>query len=508
MGAPGWIGEKVFDYARNPGTLTWEDRMRWNSKKYYTQDNADYIVGFLQGAKKHQGLDIDFCGVWNETAYDVSWIKLLRRTLDRNELRGVKIVAADEPGSWNIADDIGKDPDLKKAIDIVGVHYSGTSTPAAKDCGKPLWSSEDGPWRDDWAGACAIAKKFNRNYLDGRMTKTIIWSLVSSYYENLPLPNSGLMKANTPWSGCYEVKPTLWAVAHTTQFTQPGWKYLDEACGLLAGGGSYVSLRSPAADGNFSIIIETAAAKRPQTISFRPTGGLATGPVHIWRSNQKSQFDRLDDIYPTADSFSVVLEPGCFYSLTTTTGQHKGQTEIPSPAEFPLPYRDDFENGQPGKLPKYFSDQAGTFEVIQRPGGGRCLRQMIAWQNIDWEGHYNSDPYSMIGSTHWRNYELSCEAYVEKSGYVSLCGRIINSRLQSEPPRGYWLKIDTDGRWELNAYTKTLAAGTVPFAADRWHKLALKFVGPKITATIDGVEVKAIEDWIYSRGGWPGWEAE
>ena len=73
-----------------------------------------------------------------------------------------------------------------------------------------------------------------------------------------------------------------------------------------------------------------------------------------------------------------------------------------------------------------------------------------------------------------------------------------------EPPQGYWLKVAADGRWELNAFTKTLAAGTVPFAADRWHKLSLRFVGPKITVAIDGVEVKTIEDWIYFDGGMAG----
>ena len=70
-----------------------------------------------------------------------------------------------------------------------------------------------------------LAKAFNRNYVSGRMTKTVIWSLITSYYDNLPLPGSGPMKANTPWSGHYEVQPALWAIAHTTQFAKPGWKY-------------------------------------------------------------------------------------------------------------------------------------------------------------------------------------------------------------------------------------------------------------------------------------------
>jgi galactosylceramidase len=57
------------------------------------------------------------------------------------------------------------------------------------------------------------------------------------------------------------------------------------------------------------------------------------------------------------------LEPGCIYSLTTTTGQRKGKTGIPPPAEFPTPYHDDFEGYAAGKMPKYFADQSGPMAV-------------------------------------------------------------------------------------------------------------------------------------------------
>ena len=83
------------------------------------------------------------------------------------------------------------------------------STPECVKTAKPLFASEDGPWRGDWAGACTLAKTYNRDYIEGRMTKTVIWSLISSYYAILPLPNSGPMKALEPWSGHYEVQPAI-----------------------------------------------------------------------------------------------------------------------------------------------------------------------------------------------------------------------------------------------------------------------------------------------------------
>ena len=128
--------------------------------------------------------------------FDVPWIKLLRKTLDSHGLAQVGIIAADQSTDiWNIGDPLNRDADLKNAVYAVGVHYPGCSgdpnhgnppysSAAAKavlNCGKPIWSSEDGPWRGDWVGACTLAKTFNRNCIAGRMCKTIIWSLISSY---------------------------------------------------------------------------------------------------------------------------------------------------------------------------------------------------------------------------------------------------------------------------------------------------------------------------------------
>ena len=55
------------------------------------------------------------------------------------------------------------------------------------------------------------------------------------------------MWAEQPWSGFYVVNSPIWATAHYTQATQPGWFYLPvgSGSGMLPTGGSYVSLVSP-----------------------------------------------------------------------------------------------------------------------------------------------------------------------------------------------------------------------------------------------------------------------
>jgi Glycosyl hydrolase family 59/Galactocerebrosidase, C-terminal lectin domain/F5/8 type C domain len=518
-GAPDWIGDKDVPDAGDPNALTWKERIPRNRKKFFSQDNADFIAGFIQGAKKYHGLDINYCGTWNETPIkdtsvevsrlEVPWIKLLRKTLDGRGLPEVKIIARD--CGWGIVDLMERDAELKNAIYAAGAHYKRRSTPAAIRCGKPLWGSEQSAgWGGNlkctdnhpgyggslgWAEARALAKMYNLNYINGRMTKSIFCYLINSYYDALSWPKCSVIGANAPWSGHYEIWLPVWAIAHTTQFAQPGWRYLDGACGVLKGGGSYVCLRSPKPGSDYSAVIETGDAKQPQTLAFRVTGGLSAATVHVWRSSAQSQFERQEDIRLAGDSFTVKLEPGCLYSLTTTTGQQKRKTVAPPLTQFPIPYRDNFDGYAPGGMAKYFADQGGTFEVAKRPEGGNCLRQTVTRRGVDWDHYPTPEPYTMIGSPSWRNYEVSCDALIEGTGYAAIFGRIKCSLVSvSEPPYGYWLKVGSDGRWELKAFRQVLASGSVSLGSNQWHKLALTFCGSRIAASIDSVEVKAIED--------------
>jgi hypothetical protein len=277
--------------------------------------------------------------------------------LNRNGLERVKIVAADEINAWTIADQMAKDPQLKDAVQVIGTHYPlYNSTPTARSLGKPVWASEEGTWSGNWAataGQCAgLAQTYNRNYVIGKMTASIVWSPVTSYYDIFPIAGSGLMRANQPWSGHYEVQPAIWLTAHTTQFIQPGWKYLGgNACQMLPEGGSRVAAISP--DGkDFSVVVETMDAKKPQKLSFRLAGGLAGAKLRAWQSTKKEQFLQIADIPVENGVFNLQAEPETVYSLTTTEGQHKGATVIPPSLPLPLPFKENFDGYPFGATPK------------------------------------------------------------------------------------------------------------------------------------------------------------
>lgn len=503
-GAPGWIGDGQF----------------------YSPDMANYMADFIEGAKKYYGLDIQYAGIWNEKRFSPAaavYVKELRKALDARGLH-TKIVCCDEyPGEhqWRIAEEIRSDPGLNSAIAVLSVHYPRTeddaltTTHEAKAAGKPLWSSEDqpnpggGPIRTrDWAtGGRILAQVYNTNYIDGALTKTEIWSPVTSYYEILAAPHSGLMMANTPWSGYYNVQSTIWVTAHTTQFAQPGWQYLDSGCGYLPEAGSYVALKSPD-NRNWSVVLETISAKHPQMVTFKLTGGLSSGTVHVWETNAGKTFEHVADIQPAGGSFTVTFDPDSLYSLTTTTGQHRGDAQPPPNTPFPLPYSDNFEAVKLGDAPKFLSDQDGAFEVHPcRHRAGRCLEQVITQKPIPWSPL--PDPFTLAGDVNWSDYTVGVDVLLDQANEATVIGRIDSANVFDDVharwPSGYVLRLRKNGNWTLlSAKYKqapvTLASGTVMLDSNQWHHLALRFHREQIEALLDGRRLANVADKAHTNG--------
>jgi len=430
-------------------------------------------------------------------------------------------VVADDSFDWNVGQAAAKNTEFAASFEIVGMHYPGTAPKqwdnwkACFATGKPLWGSEIGSANYN-GGAAGLAKMYNQGYVDSKMTAYINWSTIWSVVAGLPYSGDGLMLASEPWSGHYVVGLSIWATAHTTQFAQPGWQYLDGACRHFEGNpqnGSYVVLRAPNRK-DYSLIAETVDAKATQTATFAVKGGLASGVLHVWRTDLRSTKDedwfvRQPEVTPQNGSFTVTFDPGCVYSLTTTVGQSKGMTTSPPAAPLALPYRDDFQEYPIGKTPRYFSDQHGTFEIAQATGGrqGTCLRQVVTAKPVIWTS--DADPGTLIGDPSWKNYSISSDVMLEQPGYVDLIGRMTYMKNQNQIT-GYHLRLTDKGHWSLffrtndNVAKETeLSSGDMTAAAGTgsWHKLFLSFVENKITAMIDSAVVAhEIADGTYAAG--------
>jgi hypothetical protein len=497
-GAPGWIGNGNF----------------WST------DMVNYLVAWLTCAKNSHGLTIDYLGGWNERGYNKGWYESLNTALDANGFANVKIVADDT--SFTPADEVVSDPAFAAAVDVLGSHYvcgyrgSQSNCPSSTNAinsGKAIWASENGS--DDYnAGAVALARGINRDYIDGKMTAYINWPVVAALYPNLPYPSMGVAVAAQPWSGAYSIGKNAWVMAHTTQFTAPGWRYLDGASGYLGGNrvnGSYVTLRAPSAN-TWSTVIETMDATASQTFTATVAGGLSTGQVHVWATrvgatNSSEYFVHSTDVTPSAGTFTVTLQPGYVYTLSTTTGQAKGTATSPASAPLALPYSDGYDSYTLGREARLLSDQQGAFEVATCGGGraGRCVRQMSPRAPITWDTL--SDPYALIGDTTWSNYKVSIDALLEQAGYVEVIGRA--TWQHAFGPAGldaYYLRVSNTGAWSLlrndvnNAVT-TIRSGTAAApGTGTWHNLALTFSGSTITAQLDTTTLATVTDATWSVG--------
>jgi hypothetical protein len=503
-GAPGWFQASSDIDSKHP---------------FWSHDNITYLVNWIKNAQAVHGLHIDYLGGWNESGYNKIWYEDLKSALTSNGLT-TKIVASDEVG-WAVADDMVADSTFKNSIDILGTHYpvidSRLPTANALSLGKPLWASESGSQGYD-KGASALAHNLNRNYVAGKMTADINWSLIAAWYPTFPFAGDGLMLAEQPWSGSYYVGKSIWAMAHTAQFTQPGWRYLDSACGWLGGSssnGSYVTLKSTNGT-DYSTIIETIGVSSAQTVHFTVAGGLSTGTVHVWASNFSSSsasayFVHQQDITPSNGAYTLTVQPGYVYSLTTTTGQAKGSTTPPTAAALALPYSENFDSYATGKLVRYFSDLAGAFETASAGGGrgGVVYRQVITTAPIAWHSGSPTAPLTVMGDPNWSNYRVNADVLLEQAGYVELIGNLTSQVRLGGAAVGYHLRITNTGAWtlfkEANSSTNTivdttLASGTASFSLNTWHTLSLILANGTVQALINGTRVASVADTTYRSG--------
>uniref|UniRef100_A0A3Q3QJK0 Galactocerebrosidase n=1 Tax=Monopterus albus TaxID=43700 RepID=A0A3Q3QJK0_MONAL len=434
---------------------------------------AAYVVKWILGAKQYHDLEIQYIGIWNERSYDSKYIKVLRNTLDNVGLTGVGIIAAD--GDWTIAKSIISDTKLNDSVEVIGAHYPGTTTVTeALKTNKKLWSSEDYSTFNDEVGGGCWARILNQNYVNGHMTATISWNLVASYYEELPFGRDGLMTAKEPWSGSYVVESPIWITAHTTQFAQPGWTYLDTV-GHLAKGGSFVALTD--GRGNLTVVIETmthdhSVCIRPplppfnvtsQKAIFQLKGSFASiKELQVWRSQfnfktkQPSFFEKLTPLKLLDGSFTLNLAEDEVYTLTTITTGRKGSHPDPPPSAcFPKVYKDDFHVRTPpfSEAPN-FADQTGVFEYyinLTDPGPHIfTLRQVVTQRPVTWTSDADQT-ISVIGDYQWQNLTVTCDVYMEsaKTGGVFIAARVDKGGQSVRTAKGVFFWVFADGTYKV-----------------------------------------------------------
>ncbi|MDP2436756.1 MAG: hypothetical protein Q8P67_13485 [archaeon] len=494
---------------------------------------AQYVVGWIAGAKQVHGLDIDYVGCWNERPCDTGYVKTLRRALDQAGFSGTRIVVAD--GSWDVAQDVLEDPQLAASVYALGAHYPGTSSTAdARATRKPLWASEDCSTLNSQIGAGCWVRILNRNFVDGAMTSTINWNLVAAYPKGTHWYRAGLFDALQPWASSYgqnlpggvgwTLGPMLWGTAHTTQFSDPdSWRYLPlgSGSGLLSAGGSYVSLVDQKA-GSLTVVVEKmsstfSACVRPSLAPFDTQPELALfslsnsslSSLHLWQScfasssPQQPVYFQPQGTIPVVDGqFSLAINPDCVYTLTTlSSGSHPSpppSSPVAPPSLFPQHHSDDFESCAISSEGAYFSDQNGAFQCVDSrdPLFGVVMQQMVPLRPITWSGDMR--PFSLIGHRDLRNGSLACDASIASpSGSVMFGIHMQPASFSGDYSayRGIIWGVNASGHWGL--YTSIKEVASLPLlsgslsavSSGSWHRYRLDVNGTLVSVWVDGKPV-------------------
>jgi hypothetical protein len=429
-----------------------------------------------------------------------------------------------------------------------------------------MWASELGGMSGGAQRGCrqpcapAMDRGVIRGYVQARLTGFLEWPVIDAMPSGMPYGNRGLVTADQPWSGGYQVNAMTWAIAQITQFAAPPsasgrvrWLFVNSASGVLGGlisRGSYITLVRRTTTGKsaskataWSTIIEATSATTTQRADVHLTGGLAGKTVHVWASDFNpdtttpgQQFVHERSIKPSSTGrFSLTIKPGWVYSLTTTTGQGKGNGTGSSQTRFRLPLSESLASaGRATGLddePMYLASQLGAFELAPckvRDGSDRiCTEQKAASTPVFWHsaGSLDGDryPYAVIGDPYWSNYKVSADVLLPStSAAAGLIGRFSCRMVTPNAGAfdGYVFNVHASGAWTLTrnanprtssdtascangpTVRQTLASGTVgrPLRLGAWHRLALSMAGGTISASVDGRVVTTVSDSAWRSG--------
>lgn len=427
---------------------------------------ADYVATWVECGATH-GLNITMLGLWNEAwqadgrpATDPwDYALALRKRLDSTGKSYVRIIAPDGDIS-SIIPALNSNSSYKAATWGLGAHYPGGSgtTPAERNIGLPLWSSEDYSTYSDATGAGCWARLLVQNAGWG-YGATISWYLLGAFARGMDYDSDGVIRAEWPSSGHWEVTPMLWMTMHWTLFTEPGWSILScptPQC-TLAGGGNYIALAAPS-NAEMTIIVETFQHKTSQCIRKDPknfpeiaptqivtiilpeelkgTARAARKEFEVFRSCTGWRYPANDDDYmiklsniaaSAAGNITFTATRDCYYTLTTVTGKKKpvlpsASTLTVRPAAFPLPFSEDFEGRTVGSEAPFFGDQEGKWETVPASGGrtGLASQQQLPasnpWPILEPQCNQHSQPISIIGDLFFESTRVSADVLIEEDG--------------------------------------------------------------------------------------------
>ena len=529
-GEPGWVTH-AFTISQENGLSA---RYRW----YKETLDAAYAV---------YGLKFDYISAdQNETdTPDEAWILYLRYRLDHEtnapyDYSKIKIIASDEVGSRNIAEQMVDNSVLRNAVDVIGLHYTtfGDSyTNLLNEAyGKEIWYSEgiapcnvpeltvqaDQSGLIGRNGPIDVANRIINSYYNGKMTMYEFQPAVASYYNGSCYSPKQLIRAWEPWSGHYVLDIGFWMAMHFSRFSQKGWMFINGACygdgeedhAITNTTHNFMTLTAP--DRSELSMFFTNESEEPRIYNVQikdmafQDAALSTvitrGPSGR-QSYDANWFQRGKTIRCSKNKhgiFTVKVPPQSIMTVTTLdTSWVNGVNTFsgiqpPSSARLTLPYRDRLEYTKEeicvrGCAPRYMTDQGGAFELIETAEDGYVICQRISRQILptNWRFRGTPLPLTSFGDDKWHSYSAEVDvrlANLDENNFAGI-GVRYNSAVNCEFSTmcGYTGRLYGDGSWKLMDMENVAAEGILSQVNPKeWNHLKLIVLGNSIFFFING----------------------
>ncbi len=527
------------------------DMLYWSVPKWVSDAKDQYAAQYkwyketLDAAYETYGLEFDYVScTQNERQYDTDWIKYLSSHLKAEkdtpyDYSKIKIVAGDEVCTWNIAEEMINDKELRDAVDVIGSHYTSSSPESAQklasEYGKELWFSEgsspmeyaQGTYSYDCKktglseinGVLDIANRFISMYPNGKMTLYEYQPAVASYYSGATYTQKQLILAQEPWSGYYELDPGYFMGLHFSQFYKKGWAFIDDACygdGQAGGDGHAIvdatytyMTATDTQTGDYSTTITNTTdsvitynftvknlKKLEDKLNVYITGAPDINSDDGYDSNY---FRHCEEITPDSDgqtsTFSVTVAPGSMVTVSTiklnSEDYAAARDKLSRHSELlGLPYFDNYEYDDEflkkrGSAPLYTTDEGGAFEVTDIDGN-KVLMQKIT-ENLrarEWGGNHR--PVTNFGDDRWFNYSISANVSICKSDDPdkNFAGIGLRYNLADAGNSGYIFTVSESGTWTLCMNREELASGKIDNFAPAKNTLKLEAENRTVRAYI------------------------
>lgn len=533
------------------------DFLRWGEPKWVTDAfsisqehglNARYrwYKETLDAAYAVYGLKFDYISAdQNETdTPDEAWILYLRYRLDHEtnapyDYSKIKIIASDEVGTRNIAEQMVNNSALRNAVDVIGLHYTtfGDSyTNLLNEAyGKEIWYSEgiapcnvpeltvqaDESGLIGKNGPIDVTNRIINSYYNGKMVMYEFQPAVASYYDGSCYAPKQLIRAWEPWSGHFVIDIGFWMAMHFSRFSQKGWMYVNGACygdgeedhAIANTTHNFMTLTSPDRSEMSMFFTNESDEVRIYSVqikdmAFEPTSFstvITKGPSgrQAYDANWFQKGKNIRPIRNQRDTFTVKVPPRSIMTVTTLdTSWVNGVNTFPAvqppmAARLPLPYYDDLDYTKDeirvrGCSPRYMTDQGGAFELVEIDDG-YAICQKITPQIIptNWRFRGTPPPLTCFGDDKWRSYSAEAEvklANLEEHNFAGI-GIRYNSAITCEFSSmcGYTGRIYGDGSWKLMDMENVAAEGILSHIDPKeWNILKLVVLGNSVFFFING----------------------